>query len=96
MFLCPHVFAQFESIPGLGHALWFRQFDEMPQSEAVEIVSSFLHEVVAGRTFDRQAILKPFLASAMAQRHVELFEACLQCHQPKDRDAAPLIAWQGP
>jgi hypothetical protein len=72
-------FTQFQSTPELGHALWFRQSDEMPMSEAIKIVSAFLHEVTTRRTFDRRTILERFLAPAMARQHVKLFEACLHC-----------------
>jgi hypothetical protein len=72
-------FAQFQSTPELGHALWFRQSDEMPVSEAVKIVGAFLYDVTARKTFDRQANLERFLAPAMARQHIKLFEACLQC-----------------
>lgn len=71
-------FAQFQNTPGLGHVLWFDQSGEMQLSEAVQIVYAFLQEAAARRTFDRHAILEPFLAPAMARRHAELFEACLE------------------
>jgi hypothetical protein len=70
-------YAQFENNPGLGRALWFDQSGAMPLAEAADIVGQFLHEVGARRTFDRMNMLEPFLAAAMARRHVELFEACL-------------------
>ena len=70
-------FAQFQSSPQLGHALWFDQSNDMPLGEAANVLSEFLEEVVARRSFDRRAILEPFLATTMARRHVELFEACL-------------------
>src|SRR5262249_29387791 len=54
-------FAQFKSMPELGHALWFGESGEMPLSEAAEIVSAFLHEVTARRTFDRRTMLESFL-----------------------------------
>lgn len=72
-------FAQFQNNPELGHALWFRQSEEIPVSEAVKIVSAFLHEVTERRTFDRRASLERFLAPAMARQHVKLFETCLHC-----------------
>jgi len=61
--------------PGLGHMIWFDQRESMP--EAVQIVSAFLQEAADKRVFDRHASLKPFLASAMACRHVDLFNACV-------------------
>ena len=69
--------AQFRDNAALGHTLWFCQFKEIAMTEATSIVSAFLEEVIAGRNFDRRAMLEPFLAPTMARRHVELFEACL-------------------
>lgn len=70
-------FTQFQSTPSLGHALWFDPSGEMQLSEAAQMVRAFLQEAAARRTFDRRAILEPFLAPAMARRHAELFNACL-------------------
>jgi glycosyltransferase involved in cell wall biosynthesis len=70
-------FGQFRTTPGLGHAVWFRGDDEMPLADAANTVGVFLQEVIDRRIFDRQASLKPYSARAMAQRHAELFEACL-------------------
>lgn len=70
-------FAQFQRSPQLGHALWFDRSNEMPVAEAANVLSDFLQEVVTRRSFDRRAILEPFLATTMARRHVEVFEACL-------------------
>jgi len=70
-------FAEFQASPSLGHVLWFDERDEMPARDAAMILASFLKEVTARRRFDRRAALEPFLASAMARRHAELFEACL-------------------
>jgi hypothetical protein len=70
-------FFQFQSIPQLGHCLWFDQSNEMPLGDAVNVLNDFLQEVAARRSFSRRAILDAFLAPAMARRHVELFEACL-------------------
>jgi hypothetical protein len=69
--------AQFRDNAVLGHALWFSQSREIPVAEASSVVSAFLEEVIGRRSFDRRAMLEPFLAPAMARRHVELFEACL-------------------
>jgi hypothetical protein len=71
-------YAQFRSTRGLGHALWFSQSDEMPVCDAANVLKQFLEEVVAHRAFDRRPMLEPFLAAAMAHRHADLFEACLQ------------------
>jgi len=70
-------FSKFQSIRDLGHALWFGQSDDMPLEEAVNVLETFLREVVARKIFDRRSSLTPYLATAMARHHVELFEACL-------------------
>lgn len=70
-------FAIFKAVVGLGHALWFTRTEEMLVADAAIKLSAFLQEVVSRRSFDRRAILEPFLAPRMARRHVELFEACL-------------------
>jgi hypothetical protein len=71
-------FSQFRDRPGLGHALWFDKSSAMPAADAAKVLNAFLKEVIARRTFNRRAMLEPFLAPAMARRHVELFRACLQ------------------
>jgi hypothetical protein len=71
-------FAQFQSTPGLGHALWFDRCGEVRLPEAAQMVHAFLHEAAARLTFDRRAALEPFVAPAMARRHAELFSACLE------------------
>ena len=70
-------FAQFQSSPELGHALWFDKVVEMPTVDAMKILNDFIQEVVARKKFNRRAMLEPFLASTMALRHAQLFEACL-------------------
>jgi hypothetical protein len=67
--------------PGLGHALWFDPHEEMPVSEAAALVQRFVDDVAARKTFDRRAMLTPFLAPAMAMRHADLFAACLPPNQ---------------
>jgi hypothetical protein len=64
--------------PALGHALWFSPAGDMPNDEAATVAGAFLDEVIARRTFDRTAALRPHLAQAMAERHLALFEACLR------------------
>jgi glycosyltransferase involved in cell wall biosynthesis len=71
-------FSKFQSIPGLGYALWIDKEGEMPLKEAIDLLEIFLKEVVARTTFDRKQSITQFLAPAMAQRHVDLFEACLR------------------
>jgi hypothetical protein len=70
-------FAKFQSIPELGHAIWIGQDKDMPVEEAMDVLESFLREVVAKKTFDRSGNIAPYLAPTMAMRHAEVFEACL-------------------
>jgi glycosyltransferase involved in cell wall biosynthesis len=70
-------FSMFQSIRGLGHSLWIGQNDDMPLEEAMNVLETFLREVIAQQIFDRGTNIKPYLAPAMARRHRELFEACL-------------------
>jgi hypothetical protein len=70
-------YALFESMPGLGHALWFDHGEDIPLGQAATVVRTFLAEVKRRRTFDRGALLDPFVASEMARRHAALFDRCL-------------------
>jgi hypothetical protein len=69
--------ALIEKMPGCAHALWFDSHNEMPIPDAARIVASFLDAAAAATTFDRRAMLEPFLAPNMARRHAELFDACV-------------------
>jgi glycosyltransferase involved in cell wall biosynthesis len=71
-------FSAFQQDPRLGHAVWFGDNDELPIADVAGTVDAFLKDVVARRTHDRGAALAGHEAAAMAQRHVELFEACLR------------------
>jgi hypothetical protein len=71
-------FAQFQEAPDLGHVIWFDPREKMPIAEAAHVVSTFLQEAASRRIVDRRVVLEPFMASAMALRHVELFNACLR------------------
>jgi hypothetical protein len=62
----------FREKPGLGHLLAFRKGASFPGE--VSVVREFLREVRDHRQFDRRAEIADYLASAMAQRHVRLFE----------------------
>ena len=62
--------------PSLDHVLWFAQTQEMPLTDAVAVVATYLEEIRSGRTFARQIELAPYTAAAMAARHAQLFEAC--------------------
>ena len=70
-------FSMFQSIRDLGHALWIGQNVDMPLEEAMNVLETFLREVVARKIFDRCMNITPYLTPAMARRHRELFEACL-------------------
>ncbi len=75
--------------PTLGHALWFSSAGDMCVDEAAAVAGAFLDEVIARRTFDRTARLRPFLAKAMAEQHVALFEARLKASPGPIGIAAP-------
>lgn len=70
-------FAQFQKFPELGHAIWFGESGAMPVIDAAREVGDFFRECVAGKKFDRRALLKPYTALCMARRHAELFEVCV-------------------
>ena len=76
-------YALFRSEPRLGRSLWFDQTQAMPLDEAASLFREFLHEMAAGMAFDRRPFLQTHLAPAMAQRHVELFQACLAGGAPR-------------
>ncbi len=75
---CGPAFRAFRETPGLGHALWFGDKQEMPDADAANTVGAFLEEVVGRRQFDRRACVEPYSGAVMAQRHAEVFEACLR------------------
>jgi hypothetical protein len=70
-------FSKFQNIPDLGHALWIGQDNQMPIDEAMNVLETFFREVVERKSFDRKISIAPYLTPKMAQRHAELFEACL-------------------
>ena len=70
-------FSLFQNISKLGHALWIGRNDDMPLEEATGELDIFVREVVTRQIFDRRTSITPYLAPAMARRHVDLFEACL-------------------
>jgi hypothetical protein len=49
----------------------------MPIEEAMNVMETFLREVIKRQNFDRAGDIEPYLTPAMARRHVQLFEACL-------------------
>lgn len=64
-------------IPGLGLVLWFDAQGEVPAADGACEAAAFLEEVFTFKNTDRLAAVKPFLAPAMTESHVKLFEACL-------------------
>jgi Glycosyltransferase Family 4 len=70
-------FEQFASNPALGQLLWFSPSAKMPLGDTASAISNFLALAKDRQGIDRRSLLIPFLASAMAQRHAALFEACL-------------------
>lgn len=68
----------FESLPNLGRLVQFESGKEGCDPVALREVEAFLEDVSAGRTVERRAMLQNFLAPAMARRHADLFEVCLQ------------------
>lgn len=61
---------------GLGHLIAFDDASARA-GEGTVALKQFLDDVVAGASFDRKGIVAEHLASAMARRHAELFNACL-------------------
>lgn len=70
-------FSLFQNTSKLGHALWIGQKDDMPLEEATSELEIFVRNVVTRQIFDRRTSIAPYLAPAMARRHVDIFEACL-------------------
>lgn len=70
-------FDRFKFNSELGQVLWFDQYAEMPVEKAASVLATYLQAVAIRKHIDRRMILEPFLAPAMASRHVDLFEACL-------------------
>ena len=64
--------------PELGRALRFGGADEMSVEEASRVIEAFLQDAAQRRIINRREVLEPYLAPAMARRHVELFDACLK------------------
>lgn len=71
-------YAEMVANPGIGHVLWFEDSEIMPAEDAAAEVGYFLEEALSRRKFDRTVALGPYLGEAMARRHVELFDACLE------------------
>ncbi|HTV26216.1 MAG TPA: glycosyltransferase [Xanthobacteraceae bacterium] len=70
-------YRMFEQNTSFGQAIWFDNSAEMPKAEVATVVASFLAQCNSKESFDRRSALRPYLAPAMARRHVELFGACL-------------------
>jgi hypothetical protein len=63
--------------PGLGHLIEFPAAGHPGQADAQKEVKAFLLEAHARTLFNRNEVLKPYLADSMAARHLAVFEACL-------------------
>jgi hypothetical protein len=70
-------YEQMQSASGMGHVIGFDPDGEASLAEAEQTMAKFLGEVADRRLFDRRTILEPFLAPGMAERHAELFDACV-------------------
>jgi glycosyltransferase involved in cell wall biosynthesis len=64
----------FDQMPGLGNLMTFNGSDALPTAEAVGALRKFLIEVGRRERFDRSALIADYLASAMARKHIALFE----------------------
>jgi hypothetical protein len=70
-------YAQLRRCSAGMHSLWFDEAGEMAASEAAAVADRFIAEVAAKSLVNRRDAIAPFLAPAMAERHAELFAACL-------------------
>lgn len=68
----------FKQNPRLGHCLGFGADEEIMINSTFLELRGFLEESARRQTFDRKETLEPFLARAMADQHVQLFEECLK------------------
>jgi len=64
----------FEKTPGIGHLIHFGGQPKEDEERDRENVRNFLSEVSERKSFDRRAILEPYLSLAAARRHAECFE----------------------
>jgi hypothetical protein len=71
-------FEHFCKVPELGHALWFGPDSDMPLECATNAMNGFLEAVAARREQSEPDALADLLSPAMARRHAELFNACLE------------------
>lgn len=70
-------YALLKEKPALGHALWFHGTETMALPEASQVMRSFLLEARSRIRLERRNDLDPYLAPGMAEKHVQLFSACL-------------------
>jgi hypothetical protein len=61
-----------------ANTLWFDAIQDMPAAGAVNELRLFIEDVAAKRTVDRRTVLEPMLGAAMARRHADLFDACVE------------------
>lgn len=69
--------ALFRATANPGHVLEFGDDSKAVASERAQNLKTFVHEVAARQTFDRDAVLEPYLSPSAARRHAEVFDACL-------------------
>ena len=62
--------------PGV-RVLWFDDAGDIPMTDALRELETFLGDVAERRRFERSPGLAPFMAAEMAGRHDRLFDTCL-------------------
>lgn len=74
--------------PQLGYLLIFGGAQEMRPEDASAEVARCLEEMAGGNARDLRSVLRPHLASAMAERHAKLFERVLSSRGERSRPVA--------
>jgi hypothetical protein len=65
----------FQTNPGLGDLIHFGGSSSSFENDRLTL-TKFLVEAMKRRSVDRSELLRPFLSSAAARRHAELFDEC--------------------
>ncbi|MDH3975270.1 MAG: glycosyltransferase [Deltaproteobacteria bacterium] len=65
----------FTQYPDMGNLICF-DGTIIPDKKMIATIKNFILEMVNKNSFDRRTHLKPFLASAMAEKHASLFNSC--------------------
>ncbi len=68
----------FDRVPELGHLIHFGGACADPIPNSLPSMLGFLQQVAKQGALDRRSMLAEWLAPAMARRHAELFDKCLQ------------------